>query len=80
MTENPPTTDRIGDWSQRYTNRGRWMGRQARLRVESEFSIERSGAAYRELWEGLAGPEAGSTFTSASQTGDPRSENQPTNS
>ena len=58
----------------------RRMGRQARRRIEEEFSIERIGAAYRELWEGLAGPAAGSTSTSASQTGAPRSENQPTNS
>lgn len=58
----------------------RRMGRQARQRVEEEFSIERIGSAYRELWEELAGPEAGSTSTSASQVGAPRSENQPTNS
>ncbi|MFQ5350273.1 MAG: glycosyltransferase family 4 protein [Thermoanaerobaculia bacterium] len=56
------------------------MGRQARQRIEEEFSIERIGAAYRELWEGLAGPGAGSTSTSVSQVGAPRSENQPTNS
>ena len=48
------------------------MGRQARRRVEEEFSIERIGAAYRELWEGLAGPAAGTTSTSASQVGAPR--------
>ena len=58
----------------------RRMGERARRRVEEEFSIERIGAAYRELWESLAGPEAGSTSTSASQVGAPRSENQPTNS
>jgi glycosyltransferase involved in cell wall biosynthesis len=58
----------------------RRMGRQARRRVEEEFSIERIGAAYRALWDGLAGPGAGSTSTSASQVGAPRSENQPTNS
>ncbi len=48
------------------------MGRQARRRVEEEFSIERIGAAYRELWEGLAGPAAGTTSTSTSQVGAPR--------
>ena len=55
----------------------REMGRRARRRVEEEFSIERIGGAYRELWEELA---AGTTSTSDSQSGAPRSENQPTNS
>ena len=50
----------------------RRMGRQARQRVDQEFSIERIGATYRELWEELAGPGAGSTSTSASQVGAPR--------
>jgi glycosyltransferase involved in cell wall biosynthesis len=50
----------------------RRMGRQARRRVDEEFSIERIGAAYRALWEELAGPPVGSTSTSASQTGAPR--------
>jgi glycosyltransferase involved in cell wall biosynthesis len=67
--------DLIGDEEGR-----RRMGRQARQRVDEEFSIERIGTAYRELWEELAGPGAGSTSTSASQVGAPRSENQPTNS
>ncbi len=65
----------IGDEQSR-----RRMGRQARRRVEEEFSIERIGAAYRELWEELAGEGAGTTSTSASQVEAPRSENQPTNS
>lgn len=50
----------------------RRMGRQARRRVEEEFSIERTGAAYRALWEELAGPGEASTSTSASQVGAPR--------
>ena len=50
----------------------RRMGRQARRRVEEEFSIERIGAAYRALWEELAAPPAGSTSTSASQVDAPR--------
>jgi glycosyltransferase involved in cell wall biosynthesis len=55
----------------------RRMGSQARRRVEEEFSIERIGVAYRELWEELAGDP---TSTSASHVDAPRSENQPTNS
>ena len=58
----------------------RRMGRQARQRVVEEFSIERIGAAYFELWTELAGPPAGSTSISDSQVDAPRSENQPTNS
>jgi glycosyltransferase involved in cell wall biosynthesis len=54
------------------TESRRRMGRQARRRVEEEFSIERIGAAYRALWEESAGPAAGSTSTSASQVGAPR--------